>query len=48
MSASRFGVHDDSDFRHLRGQTLLELAGRLMRGSEGRGGAHLNSDEEHD
>jgi hypothetical protein len=29
-------------------QTLLELAGGLMRGSEGRDGAHLNGDEEHD
>jgi hypothetical protein len=49
MGASRFGVHDDvSNFRHLRVQTLLELAGGLMRASEGRGGAHLNGDEEHD
>ena len=49
MSASRFGVHDDvGDFRHLQAQTLLELAGGLMRASQGRGGAHLNGDEEHD
>jgi hypothetical protein len=49
MSASRFGVHDDADgFRHLQARTLLELAGGLMRASEGRGGAHLNGDEEHD
>ena len=49
MSASRFGVHDDvSNFRHLRVRTLLELAGVLMRASEGPGGAHLNGDEEHD
>ena len=49
MSASRFGVHDDvGGFRHLQARTLLELAGGLMRESEGRGGAHLNGDEEHD
>jgi hypothetical protein len=29
-------------------QTLLELAGGPMRASEGRGGAHLFGDEEHD
>ena len=49
MGASRFCVHDDvGDFRHLQARALLELAGGLMRASEGRGGAHLNGDEEHD
>ena len=49
MSASRSGVHDDvGDFRYLQAQTLLELAGGLMRASKQRGGADLNGDEEHD
>jgi hypothetical protein len=49
MSASRFRVHDDvGDFRHLQARTLLDLAGGLVRASEGRGGAHVNGDEEHD